>query len=190
MPRELPKPYPQPEKPPVPTPHPESAGRFPPPPPPRPRPESDYTDLKIKNLAENVAKTYVPYAIKNTESIDEITFDDLTNSAYIYVDNDGHPTKLVLTTVIHKQVEWDDLSDEVKEQILKNHLTPGEHITISPDGVISAQIGVETVNGKTGNVVLTANDVNAYTKEVACTKQELYDAIEGIDITIDGGVVK
>ena len=73
---------------------------------------------------------------------------------------------------------------------MKNHLTPGAHITITNNGVISADIGVETINGKTGNVNLTADDVNAYTKDVACTKQELHDALEGIDITIDGGVIE
>ena len=187
MPREIPKPYPQPGPRPAPQPKPE-AGCPLPPPPPRPRPQSDYTDLKIKTLADNIAKTYVPYALKDTESIEEITVDDLTNSTYIYVDQDGKPSKLVFTTVIHKKVEWDDLSEEVQEQILQNHLTPGAHITISPDGVISAEIGVETINGQTGNVVLTADDVNAYTKEVACTKQELIDAIN--DIEGDGGRIQ
>ena len=40
-------------------------------------------------------------------------------------------------------------------------LTPGENITITENGVISASGGVQSVNGKTGVVQLTASDVGA-----------------------------
>ena len=175
------------------------------------RPQTDYTDLKIKTLAENIAKTYIPYALKNSENIEEITIDNVSEEAYIYLDNNGNPTKLLATTVLKKEIDWNDLSPEAKQHILdlinQNKLKAGNHITIT-NNTINADIGVETINGKTGNVSLTASDVNAYTKsetynknetyskndvynkDEACSKQDLADALDGIDITIDGGVVK
>ena len=50
--------------------------------------------------------------------------------------------------------------------------------------------GVETVNGKTGEVQLTAADVNAYSKEEVYTKKETDVAIANLVIEIDGGRIE
>ena len=50
--------------------------------------------------------------------------------------------------------------------------------------------GVETVNGKTGEVQLTAADVNAYSKEEVYTKEETEMAIANLVIEIDGGRIE
>jgi hypothetical protein len=129
------------------------------------RQQTDYSDLKLKTLAENVAKLYVPYALKDTRSIDELTVDSLSNGAYLYVDDNGKPSKILAVTVLRKEISWDDLSDDVKHQIQiaaqsSSNLQAGSHITIT-NNRINAEIGVETINGKTGNVSITAADVGA-----------------------------
>ena len=50
--------------------------------------------------------------------------------------------------------------------------------------------GVETINGKTGEVWLTATDVNAYSKEDVYTKKETEAAIANLVIEIDGGRIE
>ena len=50
--------------------------------------------------------------------------------------------------------------------------------------------GGETVNGKTGEVQLTAADVNAYSKEEVYTKKETDVAIAKLVIEIDGGRIE
>ena len=47
--------------------------------------------------------------------------------------------------------------------------------------------GVKTVNGKTGEVQLTAADVDAYSKEEVYTKKETDAAFANLVIEIDGG---
>ena len=56
--------------------------------------------------------------------------------------------------------------------------------------MISADIGVETINGKTGEVQLTAADVNAYSKEEVYTKKETDAAFANLVIEIDGGRIE
>lgn len=129
------------------------------------RQQTDYSDLKLKTLAENIAKLYVPYSIKDANNIDELTVDALSNGAYLYVDDNGKPSKILAVTVLRKEISWDDLSDDVKQQIQvaaqsATNYQAGSHITIR-NGIISADIGVETINGKTGNVSLSAADVGA-----------------------------
>ena len=149
------------------------------------RQQTDYSDVKLKTLAENVAKLYVPFALKNSNNIEDITIDNLSNDAYLFVDNNGQPSKVLITTVLKKEISWEDLSDDIKQQLQNaTQLTPGAHITIQ-NGIISADIGVESINGKTGIVTLTADDINTYTKDIACTKQELATALA--EIEVDGG---
>ena len=50
--------------------------------------------------------------------------------------------------------------------------------------------GVETVNGKTGEVQLTAADVDAYSKEEVYTKEETEMAIANLVIEVDGGRIE
>ena len=50
--------------------------------------------------------------------------------------------------------------------------------------------GVEAINGKTGDVQLTAADVDAYSKEEVYTKEETEVAIANLIIEIDGGRIE
>ena len=50
--------------------------------------------------------------------------------------------------------------------------------------------GVETVNGKVGEVWLTATDVNAYSKEEVYTKKETDAAFANLVIEVDGGRIE
>jgi len=172
------------------------------------RQQTDYTDLKLKTLSENIAKLYVPYKLKNSENVEEITIDNLSNEAYLYVDDNGKPSKVLITTVLKKEIQWEDLSEDIREQLQAiaqaTALKAGNHITIE-NNMINADIGVETVNGKTGNVVLTAADVGALPNTVNVPKklsdltndtgfvsnaviiQEIDDALETLEV--DGGRV-
>ena len=50
--------------------------------------------------------------------------------------------------------------------------------------------GVKTVNGKIGEVQLTAADVDAYSKEEVYTKEETEVAIANLVIEVDGGRIE
>ena len=50
--------------------------------------------------------------------------------------------------------------------------------------------GVEAINGKVGEVWLTATDVNAYSKEEVYTKKETDAAFANLVIEIDGGRIE
>jgi len=53
----------------------------------------------------------------------------------------------------------DSTKQKIQAAIDAAKLTAGRNIVISGDNVISANIGVETVNGKTGRVSLSASDI-------------------------------
>ena len=119
------------------------------------------TELKLKILAESIAKDFLPLDFTKNDNIKIKSADDLLDTAYIYVDNGGTPVKIFAPAVLKTAIKWEDLADSTKE-LIQHKLTPGNHITIDSNNVISADIGVETMNGKTGEVQLTAADVNAY----------------------------
>ena len=147
------------------------------------------TELKLKILAESIAKDFLPLDFTKNDNIKIKSADDLLDTAYIYVDNGGIPVKLFAPAVLKTTIKWEDLADSTKE-IIQHKLTPGNHITIDSNNVISADIGVETVNGKTGEVQLTAADVNAYSKEEVYTKKETDAAFANLVIEIDGGRIE
>jgi len=179
------------------------------------RQQTDYSDLKLKTLSENIAKLYVPFALKDSESVEDITIDNLSNEAYLYIDDNGKPTKIVATTVLRKEIRWEDLSEEVRNRLQElaesSSLVAGDHIRIQ-NGIISADVGVESINGKTGVVNLTPEDIGAaskaeaetkinaaityakksevYTKTEAATKADLASAVANLEITIDGGRIE
>ncbi len=147
------------------------------------------TELKLKILAESIAKDFLPLDFTKNDNIKIKSADDLLDTAYIYVDNGGMPVKIFAPAVLKTAIKWEDLADSTKD-IIQHKLTPGNHITIDSNNVISADIGVETVNGKTGEVRLTAADVNAYSKEEVYTKKETDAAFANLVIEIDGGRIE
>ena len=146
-------------------------------------------ELKLKILAESIAKDFLPLDFTKNDNIKIKSADDLLDTAYIYVDNGGTPVKIFAPTVLKTTIKWEDLADSTKE-IIQHKLTPGNHITIDSNNIISADIGVETVNGKTGEVQLAAADVNAYSKEEVYTKKETDAAFANLVIEIDGGRIE
>ena len=147
------------------------------------------TELKLKILAESIAKDFLPLDFTKNDNIKIKSADDLLDTAYIYVDNGGIPVKLFAPAVLKTTIKWEDLADSTKE-IIQHKLIPGNHITIDSNNVISADIGVETINGKVGEVRLTAADVNAYSKEEVYTKKETDAAFANLVIEIDGGRIE
>lgn len=147
------------------------------------------TELKLKILAESIAKDFLPLDFTANDDIKVKSAEELLDTAYIYVDNGGNPVKIYAPSVLRSAIKWDDLADSTKE-LIQRKLIPGDHITISPLNVISADIGVETINGKTGDVQLVAADVNAYSKDETYTREETDAAIAGLVIEIDGGRIE
>ena len=151
-------------------------------------------DLKLKVLASSVAKDFLPLNFDSNKDIKEKAVSELANTAYVFVDDAGKPVKVLAPSVLREEILWDDLSEDAKQHIQAAIdavvLSPGRNITISGN-VISASIGVETVNNKTGKVILTADDLNAYSKEQVYTKEETYNKTEintiVDNISIDGG---
>jgi len=163
-------------------------------------------DLKLKILADSIAKEYLALDFSKNGDIKDISVDDLSNTAYIFVDNDGKPTKILAPSVLRKEITWDDLADSTKQKIQAAidavKLTAGRNIVIDSDNKINANIGVETVNGKTGDVSLTASDIPGVPTKVSqlendtgyltaadlsnyVTDDELAAALNSIEI--DGG---
>lgn len=153
-------------------------------------------DLKLKVLAEDVAKTYLPLDFTKNSEISESTLNALADTAYIFVDNNGKPVKLLATAVLKEEIAWDDLSEETKQKIQQaidsSKLIAGSHIKIE-DNIISADVGVESLNGKTGHVVLSASDLNVYTKSEVYQKTETYSKSEITtqfeELEVDGGLI-
>ena len=146
-------------------------------------------ELKLKILAESIAKDFLPLDFTKNDNIKVKSADELLDTAYIYADNGGTPVKIFAPAVLKTAIKWEDLADSTKE-LIQHKLTPGNHITIDSNNVISADIGVETINGKTGEVQLTAADVNAYSKEEVYTKKETDTAFANLVIEIDGGRIE
>lgn len=85
----------------------------------------------------------------------------------------GAATAGDITTALEPYAKTADVTSEISTATagLQPKLTAGANITISEDNVISATGGaVDSVNGKTGKVVLNATDVGAITGAEADTK--------------------
>ena len=147
------------------------------------------TELKLKILAESIAKDFLPLDFTKNDDINIKSANELSDTAYIYVDDGGKPVKIFAPAVLKTAIKWEDLAESTKE-IIQQKLSPGNHITIDSNNVISTDIGVETINGKTGEVRLTAADVNAYSKEEVYTKKETDAAFANLVIEIDGGRIE
>lgn len=151
-------------------------------------------DLKIKILSTSIADNYMPLALGQNEAITPANLIDLADTAYIYIDNNGKPVKVLASTVLRTEINWDDLSattqQKIQQLIDNQRLEAGDNITIDGN-VISADVGVKTLNGKSGNLTLTANDLNVYTKDDTYNKDETYSKPELQDmfssIIVDGG---
>lgn len=143
-------------------------------------------ELKIKVLAESIAKEFLPLNFEGNSTIKEVEPESLSDMAYIYVDNKGKPVKIFAPAVLKKKISWNDLTEDTKARI-QQKLTAGAHIHIDDHNVISADIGVETINGKTGAINLTAGDLNAYNKEEVYSKEETQGLLDSLTVTVDGG---
>lgn len=136
--------------------------------PPPARPDGS-VDIKLTLVRNALEQELVQRDLIGT--FDQISLADADAEAYLYLDNSGKPRKLKLSDLTGKSVtvEWESLSAEVQNRILEgmakqDKLTAGDNITISGN-VISAKGGnVDSINGKTGVVTLTADDLGAYTK--------------------------
>ena len=162
---------------------------------PKPRPPRGNTpiyiqetdiDLKLKVLSDEVYQNFLPLDFEKNPTIAAIDPSELAETAYIFVDNNGTPTKVLAPSVLKTVIEWDDLSADLKAR-LQQKLTAGAHINIDENNIISADIGVETINGKTGIVNLTAGDLNAYNKEEVFNKEETQTLLDELTVTVDGG---
>lgn len=168
-----------------------------------PPPSSDGSvDVKLKIIRKALENELVQRDLIKT--FDVINLADADPEAYLYLDNAGNPTRLKLSDLQGKSVivEWDQLSEEVQNKILEgidkqDKLTAGENITITGN-VISAKGGnVDSINGKTGVVTLTAEDIDAYDKgETAAFVQAKVETIvpqiikEELQVTaLDGGLI-
>ena len=61
-------------------------------------------DLKIKTALDGVEKTYLPKDLSDSKII-AVTLDGLKEPAYLYVDNNGTPSKLVANDILRKEID-------------------------------------------------------------------------------------
>ena len=156
-------------------------------------------DLKLRVLDEKIAENFVPLDFNSNENIGGSPVSGLSDKAYVYVDDNGKPQKVLIASV--REIDWENLTGpaQAKIQNMINQavdnakLIAGDNITIT-GRTISANIGVASLNEQTGNITLTAGDLNAYTKDVVYTKEETYSAeqVEAAieDLIVDGGAYR
>lgn len=110
-------------------------------------------------------------------------FDDLeiTDTTYLYIDQDGKPGKICALDLLSREVTWDSLSEEVQNKILigvakQDKLIAGDHIVISEDNKISVSLEAKDIGAitETDAKVIIADTVAL---EVANIKPELKNEI-------------
>lgn len=145
----------------------------PPCPHPIPRQESS-TDVKLKILESK----FVPKDLIHN-------FDDLeiTDTTYVYIDQNGTPGKICALDIISKDISWDQLSEEVQNKILigvakQDKLVAGDHIVISDDNEISVSLEAKDIGAITESDAKTIIADNVVL-EVASIKPELKQEILG-----------
>jgi len=158
-------------------------------------------DVKLTVLDEKISKNYLPLDFDKNTEIEGIDFNDLSNKAYVYVDDNGTPKKILILSALMHEINWTDLSGDAKIQIQNlitrnienSSLIAGNNISIE-GRTISANIGVSKVNGEEGEITITPETLNVYTKDVLYTKDESYskteveDALE--ELIVDGGAYR
>ena len=142
-------------------------------------------DVKLKILETK----FVPKDLIKTFD----TLDNVEDTAYVYVDADGNPYKVQATKLISKDVSWDQLSKDVQDKILEglakqDKLTAGDNINIK-NNVISADVGVKSINGSTGDVTVTPESIGAMTKDA--TIELVNTTVEATieEAMVDGGAI-
>lgn len=67
---------------------------------------STEVDLKLQLLTNRITKTYLPKDLVNASDIELVKeLSDLSDvDAYIYIDDNGKPTKILATTVLKKEI--------------------------------------------------------------------------------------
>lgn len=145
----------------------------PPCPHPTPRQESS-TDVKLKILESK----FVPKdLIHNFEDL------EITDTTYVYIDQNGTPGKICALDIISKDISWDQLSEEVQNKILigvakQDKLVAGDHIVISDNNEISVSLEAKDIGAITESDAKTIIADNVVL-EVASIKPELKQEILG-----------
>lgn len=140
---------------------------------PTPRTESS-TDVKLKILESK----FVPKdLIHNFEDL------EITDTTYVYIDQNGTPGKICALDIISKNISWDQLSEEVQNKILigvakQDKLVAGDHIVISDDNEISVSLEAKDIGAITESDAKTIIADNVVL-EVASIKPELKQEILG-----------
>lgn len=116
--------------------------------------ESATEDIKLKILENKL----VPKDLSKVEPIEE-----LNENAYIYVDNNGTPGKMLLINIFPKDVKWENLSDDVKQRIL------------------DLEASVDDLNGK----VVVLNDIAVSFQEISQSYAELSSKVDDLDKKIN-----
>lgn len=63
------------------------------------------TELKLKILAESIAKDFLPLDFTKNDEIDLKSADELSDTAYIYVDDGGKPVKIFAPAVLKTAIK-------------------------------------------------------------------------------------
>ena len=75
---------------------------------------SDDVDIKINTLANKLKKEYVAQNLKQ-DLYKQIGLNDLDDIAYIYIDNNGVPSKILAKSGLKLEIHWEDLGDDIKD---------------------------------------------------------------------------
>ena len=176
---------------------------------------STEVDVKLQLLSNRIAKTYVPKDLANAEDIAVLeNTSDLSNvKAYIYIDNNGNPVKILATTVLNKEISWDDLSDDLKKKFqtwvdeftVKLNTETAERKAADEElskRVQEVDTGITKLSATTeqiqkdllnkADIVETKNEIYLSTeaaKQAAIETSKIYTDTTIEDIAIDGGEV-
>ena len=63
------------------------------------------TELKLKILAESIAKDFLPLDFAKNDDIDIKSANELSDTAYIYVDDGGKPVKIFAPAVLKTAIK-------------------------------------------------------------------------------------
>lgn len=142
-----------------------------------PRIQDASADVKLKILETK----FVPKDLIHN-------FDDLeiTDTTYIYIDQNGKPGKICALDLLSKEIKWEELSKEIQDKILigvakQDKLIAGDHIVISEDNKISVSLEAKDIGAITENDAKTIIADNVVL-QVANIKPELKNEIM-LDVT-------
>lgn len=135
-------------------------------------PDAGSVDVKLKILESK----FVPKDL--IHNFDDLT---ITDTTYVYIDQNGTPGKICALDLLSKDIKWDNLSEEVQNKILigvakQDKLVAGDHIVISEDNKISVSLEAKDIGAITETDARTIIADNVVL-EVANIKPELKNEI-------------